>query len=62
MRQVIHCIGKKENLAEPDHWTDLVIPNNLKVTQAKERCFLLFDTKADDRNAVDQVVDDKDRE
>ncbi len=45
LRQVVHCIRKKELPVEPECVTDLIIPNNLRVTQAGEQNFLLFDTQ-----------------
>lgn len=44
---------------EPICATNLLITNNLKVTQKGERNFLSFDMKMDDGNACDQSKDDE---
>lgn len=50
-----HSSYPKKNSMEPDVAIDFVLTNNLKVTQAEKRHFLLFDTKTDDEKHIIKV-------
>ena len=45
MKEVVRRIRKKELPSEPDCATNLVIPDNLRITRSGESNFLLFDSK-----------------
>ncbi|XP_029640444.1 uncharacterized protein LOC115215423 [Octopus sinensis] len=62
MRQLIHRIRKKELPVESNSAIDLIIPDNLKVTQTGEKGFLLFDTKVDSDTLNERIEEDGDEE
>ena len=57
IRQTIHRIRKKDLPVEPERAEDVVIPNNLKLTQAGARNFLLFDTNTDQNDELEDEHD-----
>ncbi|CAI9729122.1 Hypothetical predicted protein [Octopus vulgaris] len=61
-RQHIHRIRKKELPVESNSGIDLMIPENLKITQTGERDFFLFDMKVDSDTLNERIEEDGDEE